>query len=427
MRSQRLAWIEGVRIFAAVMILLYHAQLLFTDYAFTPQPTGLGANLEQLLTASSALLPAASAAGLLQIVAWGMRWLGILLSLPVWFGYQFVDVFVLVSGFSLVLSLKGKPIQTGPFLKRRLLRLLWPFWTVAWLSYPMLWLLGRWTNTYRPDPWHSFAGLTFPLASDYRGSLLLSTSGPWWFVPLILSFTLLFPLLWRLLQRWGAKNLLLISLGLTLVYRTLATYALGGHPTYAIVDTPAAEQPFQFFLAKLSTFVVGMVVAQAYLRQRGPLFWSQHRALQVGGLLYTLGMVSQFYQPGWVVADLLVPLGLTLLCMVGTRALAQFPPLATAMVWLGSYSYSYFLIHNLVVDRTLNLVVRGDGQLYGLTLPLMVGGTLCLAVFADQLRPLIEQGITRLLQAVDQRLTASRSQRQANRNDLNPQEFDRAV
>ena len=42
--GKRLAWLEGIRIFAAVILLIYHAQLLFTTYAYTPQPTGIVEN-----------------------------------------------------------------------------------------------------------------------------------------------------------------------------------------------------------------------------------------------------------------------------------------------------------------------------------------------------------------------------------------------
>lgn len=397
-KAPRLAWLEGMRILAAVLILLYHAQLLFTDYAFTPQPTGLWDNWQRLISASH-----------LNESSNFLGWSGLLhgLALPVWFGYQFVDVFVLISGFSLVLSLRNQPLETGRFIKTRLLRLLWPFWTVAWLSYPVLWLVGSMTGTYKPNAWHSFAGTTFPLFFDYRGGVLLSTSGPWWFVPLIISFTLTFPFLWRLLQRWGATNLLLISILVTVGYRALATYALGGHPTYVILETPALEKPFQVFLAKLSTFVVGMVVGQAFSRGKGPIFWSQRRSLLIGLVFYTMGWICQFYTIGWVVADLLLPLGLTLLCMVAMRSLACRKRIQSWMTKLGSHSYSYFLIHNLVIDLTLRLVVEGDRSLYYWLLPVMVVGTLLLAMLADYSRPVIQSFVTKALQRIDQFLTQS--------------------
>jgi peptidoglycan/LPS O-acetylase OafA/YrhL len=390
-RSPRLAWLEGIRITAAVLLLLYHAQLLFTGYAYTPQPTGLADNLRQLVSP----VEGAADPGLL------LRLLGI----PAWFGFQFVDVFVLISGFSLVLSLKGEPLAVGNFLKRRVLRILWPFWTVAWLSYPILWAIGVATHSYIPSLWHTFAGATFPLLFDYSGELLLATSGPWWFVPLILSFALIFPFLWHLLQRWGAANLVLISTLLTVAYRALAVYKFDGHPTYVILDTPTDWHPFLIFLAKLSTFVLGMVVAQLYVQGKGPVFWKPQRALLLGVPIYALGFVCQFYRAGWVFVDLLLPVGLTLCCMVFFRAIAQPRPIAALLVWLGAHSYSYFLIHNFVVDRTIRLDVRDDLSLYYWRLPLMVLGTLILAVLADYASPLLQRLVAALLRDLDYVLT----------------------
>jgi peptidoglycan/LPS O-acetylase OafA/YrhL len=388
--SSRLVWLEGIRIFAAVMILLYHAQLLITDYAFTPQPTGLADNLHHLALAGDRL-------GQLPIMS--------LFSIPAWFGFQFVDVFILISGFALTLSLRDRSLEPLQFFKRRFLRILLPFWTVAWLAYPILWAIGSATHSYIPDPWHIFAGSTFPLLFQFDGELLLPTSGPWWFVPLILSFTLVSPLLWKLLHRWGARNLLIVSILLTLSYRALATYPFGGHPTYVILDTPTGWLPFVPFIAKLSTFVLGMVVGHAYCLGRGPVFWSASRSLLWGGAIYAVGFVCQFYRLGWVVADLLLPVGLGLCCMVLFRALSMFRWASPTMVWLGLHSYSYFLVHNFVVDRTINLVVDHKLSLYYLLLPVMVVGTLILAVLADSTTPLIKRFIAAVAQDVDYVLT----------------------
>lgn len=385
-KMPRLAWLEGIRIVAAAVLLLYHSQLLFTDYAYTPQAQGLLENLAQMGAAGGRL---------------GAAWL----AGPIWFGYQFVDVFVLISGFSLVLSLKGQPLQTGDFLKQRILRILLPFWTVAALAYPMLWAIGKATRTYSPDAWHSFAGLTFPLLFEYGGKALLATNGPWWFVPLILSFAAIFPVLWRLLHRWGGRNLLLVTLLLTWGYRALAVYLLGGHPTYVVAPSPADWQPFLPFMAKLNTFVIGMWTAQAYLQGRGPLVWSVRRALGVGLATYGVGFVAQFYTFGWIVSDGLVAMGLTLCCMVGFRALAQGTAASAWMTTLGRHSYSYFLIHNFVADRTLKLVVQGRLDWYYGALPLMLIGTLALAILADRATPLLQQGLVTSWRWLDRRFT----------------------
>ena len=390
-RSQRLAWLEGIRILAAVLLLLYHAQLLFTEYAYTPQPTGLADNLQRLVAPIQGTTD--------------LSWIVRLLEVPAWFGFQFVDVFVLISGFSLVLSLKGQPLDVGRFLKRRILRILWPFWTVAWLSYPVLWAIGTATQSYVPSLWHMFAGASFPVLFDYGGDLLLSTSGPWWFVPLILTLAAVFPFLWHLQQRWGAVNLLLVTTALTLIYRFLAVYKFGGHPTYVILGTAADWHPFLSFLSKLSTFVVGMVVGQLYGQGKGPVFWNAQRALSVGLPVYALGFVCQFYRAGWVVADLLLPIGLMLCLMTLFRVLSRQRLIGSLMVVLGAHSYSYFLIHNFVVDRTIKLVVQGDETLYQVLLPVMIVGTLVLAVLVDHASPLIQRFVMAVIRDFDYVLT----------------------
>ncbi|MGB3293632.1 MAG: acyltransferase [Phormidesmis sp.] len=386
--KRQLSWLEGIRVLAAVGILLYHAQLLFADYAYTPQPSGLKNNLAAVIAASHDV---------------GQNGLGLAFSLPVWFGFQAVDVFILMAGFVLVLSLRKKAYQlsAGKFIWHRLLRILWPFWTVAWLAYPILWLIGVSTSSYRPGPWDVFAGATFPLLFDFEGKTLLNTSGPWWFIPLIISFTLISPTLWFLLRRWGARNLLLVSLLLTVLYRYGAVYHFGGHLTYAIVDTPNNWLPFVSFVAKLSTFVVGMVAAEAYCDHRGPLFWRSQQLMTVGLLAYVTGFIAQFYRVGWVVCDLLLPLGLVMCLAVILRSLSQSPVLAAMMQRLGAHSYSYFLIHGFVIDRTINLWVGESLFRYWVSLPLMVVGTLALAIVADAVRPFLQRALLHLWRDID--------------------------
>jgi peptidoglycan/LPS O-acetylase OafA/YrhL len=386
--TRRLAWLEGIRFFAAVVLLVYHAQLLLTNYAYTPKPTGLVANGALLWAASGELT-----------TDFGSR----AVTAGMWFGYQFVDVFVLVSGFSLVLSLK-KPLSAGRFVVQRCLRILLPFWTVAAIAYPVLAAIGWWTHSYIPDAWHVFAGLTFPLLFDYGGRLLLSTSGPWWFVPLILSFTLAFPALWWLLQRWGARNLLWVSCLITFGYRALGVWVFDGHPTYMIVAATASWFPFLSMLAKLSTFVLGMTVAQQFKVGMGVIFWSDFKVLAVAIPAYSCGFVGQFYRVGWVVNDFLIAIGLSLICMVVFRALCRFNWVSHSCSWLGSHSYSYFLVHNFVIDRTIRLWVHQDLSLYRQSLAFMIIGTLELALIVDWATPRVRSGTIAIFKFADRKL-----------------------
>lgn len=392
-RSQRLAWIDGICILSVVMLLLYHAQLRFTGYAYTPQPTGLADNLQQILAATYRLPE----------VGLFMQWLGV----ASWFGYQFVDVLVLVSGFGLALWLNNKPLLIGRFLSHWLGQVLWPFWTIAWLAYPILWAIAVATKTYFPPPWYVFAGVSFPLVYDYNSELLMSSNANWVLMSLILSFVAAFPFLWRLRQRWGPMNLWIVSLLLTIAYRTLAIYVLRGHPTYVLWDSQASSQPFALFLAKFSIFVLGIVVGHAYLQHQGPAYWRPQRSLLTGGLLYGIGFLCQFYAAGWIVSDLLLSAGLALCCMTLMQTLAKVDWLAGGMSAIGVHTYSSFLLYGLVVDRMLQLIVQGEPSRYVVSLPVMIGGTLILAMIADYANPAIRRVVMGLVRDVDYVLSTS--------------------
>jgi hypothetical protein len=381
----RLEWLEGIRFFGAVLLLLCHAQLVFTIYAYTPQPNGLVANIQQLLA------PVKTASD------WNLFFR--ILSLPIWFGFQFIDVFVLVSGFCLVLSQKGKPRDVGSFLSHRLQRLLFPFWTVVVLSFPVLCALRAATGFAIPSLWQMMTAIGFPLLPEYNGESLLEITSSWGMMPLILSFAVVSPLLMYLLRRWGAANLLLVSGLITLGYRILTVYQFDGHPAYALAVGPG-WYPFVSFLAKLSTFVVGMVAGQAYCRGRGPVFWKPHRALLIGTGIYMAGFTCQFYRWGWVLADLLLPIGLGLLCMVVFRALSR-GWLASLMLGLGTYSYAFFLISSLVVDYTNQLLVQNNGVRFILLVPAMILGTLVLAILAEYVRSTFQRVLTGIFHDLD--------------------------
>jgi len=370
--AQRVPWLEILQALAVLWLSLYQAHLLFTGYVHRFTPVSLWPNLQDLLDS-----------GELSERGWGWQVVGVVSR----FGYQGLGVFVLLYALSLVLSLQGRPLRPGKFLSWAVGRLLLPYWIVALLAYPTLWAIAQATDSYAPDAWHSFAGLTFPLLFDYSGRLLERTNPTWWFVPLLLQLTLLFPLLWHLLQRWGVKNLVLVSTLLTLLYRSLAVGAGGAHPPYVLVDTGGGWQPFASALAHLSTFVIGMGAAAAYQSGRGVVFWRGSQGLGIGLGLYGLGFLAQFYRWGWVVADLLLPLGLGLVGMVGFRRLTEPSWLQAWLTWLGKHSYTYYLLHYFVIDRTIKLVIRNDVKLYTLLLPVMVLGTFVLAMLVEAMVP----------------------------------------
>jgi hypothetical protein len=121
----------------------------------------------------------------------------------------------------------------------------------------------------------------------------------------------------------------------------------------------------------------------------------------MGLLVYAVGFVAQFYRRGWVVCDLLLPIGFVMVAAMVLRSLSNVPALSAAMGQLGVHSYSYFLIHGFVIDRTINLWVQDSVWRYWVALPLMVVGTLVLAMIADATRPFIQRSAVQLWRDID--------------------------
>jgi len=136
------------------------------------------------------------------------------------------------------------------------------------------------------------------------------------------------------------------------------------------------------------------------------------RILKLGVICYGLGFYCQFSRWGWIVADLLLPLGLTACSLVLLGWLEQFTRLRQSMIRLGAHSYSYFLIHNFVVDRTIHLLVGSNLPLYLGMLPIMVVEALLFSILADYTTPLIQQVVSSGWRYLDFKLVGSRQPQQ---------------
>lgn len=87
--------------------------------------------------------------------------------------------------------------------------------------------------------------------------------------------------------------------------------------------------------------------------------------------------------------------------MVLLRGLGQSTGLRQIMIGLGAHSYSYFLTHNFVVDRGVNLVIGSNLTIYRLMLPIMAIGSLIFSILADYTTPLIQRIVLAMLRNVD--------------------------
>lgn len=127
-------------------------------------------------------------------------------------GHFGVQVFIIISAYGLTLSHYNAKQYYGRFVVSRMKKIYPAFLLaiLAWLCLRVLWLLLQ-------DDF-SVARLELPaialkllLLSSFIPGYELEPVGPWWFIPFIFQFYLLFPLLSSLHQRYGNLALLAIS------------------------------------------------------------------------------------------------------------------------------------------------------------------------------------------------------------------------
>lgn len=127
-----------------------------------------------------------------------------------YFGHYGVQIFIFLSAYGLTRSFaRGVPPYPA-FLRRRLSKI-YP----AFLISAVLWILWDGIRTGSPAGllmrygWDLLLKVT--LVSNFIPGKALLPVGPWWFLPFIVQFYLVYPLLWRMTERWGAPALAILS------------------------------------------------------------------------------------------------------------------------------------------------------------------------------------------------------------------------
>jgi peptidoglycan/LPS O-acetylase OafA/YrhL len=308
-----------------------------------------------------------------------------------WFGWQGVHVFVVLSGFLLSYSCLRRPTTPhwGRWLRSRARRLLPSFWLIAVCGAVLVGLTAEPSTPPLAQP-NAFSWLSDSWLGTLLADLLLlrnfsfstmmaAPNSALWFIPFILSFYLVFPLLYRFFPANSSRSHWLaclgICVGLEFLYRTLAIYGLDGVPVAFghgfLPGIPSTVQPldrlpesfgfqkwapFGLFPARLGAFALGMAAAFAFLRSPAHFhaILLRRSTAWLGVLIWLLGnglVYSGLW--GWIFADFVIALGLVLwlfpLCAwLASRHDAFSLMLVSALGFLGLYSYQIFLVHLLV-------------------------------------------------------------------------------
>ena len=181
-----------------------------------------------------------------------------------------VNVFLIISGFGLTASWWKKYGSSGieqiprrEFWKKRVFRILPPFWTAVAIATLLYFINPTWVP-FGQDIWQQgtraplFALLaTFTTLRNFITDYYYFLNGAWWYVGLSLQLYLIFPWLIRLGCRWGWLKLLLSSLLFSLSYRAVFLLSLP--------ESSGTLIPLAFFPSRLFEFTFGIYLAVMFL------------------------------------------------------------------------------------------------------------------------------------------------------------------
>ncbi len=271
-----------------------------------------------------------------------LRWRGLVLDpasapsaafywfIPLGFGWMGVPLFFVISGFCIHASaLKRNELRVGNFLWRRFWRIYPPYLAALFLA---IWL--NHTTISSPDGraqlWSHLL-----LIHNWRPEWIFALNGVFWSLAVEAQLYLLYPLLWKLRQRWGIAGALQITLAISVATRLVCAcfFTDWRKDLSGVVWTSPAILWFDWSL--------GAFLAERFLAGRRAFppqaIW-RWTALAVVGLsaftkatnIFTFSLASVFFA---LVCD-------SYLHRTRTNSLLE-----RCLVPVGLCSYSFYLIH----------------------------------------------------------------------------------
>jgi peptidoglycan/LPS O-acetylase OafA/YrhL len=242
-----------------------------------------------------------------------------------------VDIFLILSGYGLTLSLREESFLS--FMRRRLMRIAPSYWLAILLIVP----LNRWILN---DPFNLEDVVTHLLFihTFFKGDFS-SLNIAWWFLGLIVPLYALFYFLKPLIKSNKSGLILLISVSITIA-------------SYVIIpsETPGY---FSHYLLRIPSFFIGILAGMRSndvnaFTEKNNQFW-----LGISNLLYFFFFITADHAFIYVpVFGVILTLGF--LCLFETVNLFK-----KAFIWLGVYSYEIYLLHlNFIQEYNLHFLSK---------------------------------------------------------------------
>jgi peptidoglycan/LPS O-acetylase OafA/YrhL len=159
-----------------------------------------------------------------------------------------------------------------------------------------------------------------------------------WYFGLLLQLYLVFPLLFRLLQRAGVGGFLVVAAAATFGcrYVLLCVWPVNGNYVQGA-----------FFLPRLWEFAFGMALGWLYRKDtaRADSRLFSLATLAAAGVVYLVGLECYGNLRAYTFADALTGTGLTIILAHVAKGTERIGALGRALATVGAYSYGLYLLH----------------------------------------------------------------------------------
>ncbi|MDR2963244.1 MAG: acyltransferase family protein [Bacteroidales bacterium] len=250
-----------------------------------------------------------------------------------YFGHYGVQIFIFISAVGLSYTMLRKPTPYFPYILHRL-KSLYYLLIVGIIVYCMTKLV-----VYGNTNWSIFAkhiGYKFLFIQTLLPHESFSLSGPWWFFGIIFQLYLLFPLLFRIIQKYAFKGFLGIC-----AFSYLCTFI-----QMYVWHTPAGVHWFLNSIAHLPEFAMGIFFV-FHADKKIPTI-----LLVVALILFVLGNFLQLFFPFTFLAITL------LLYVVIQKCIVLFnksPRIGVVFQRIGTLSMALFVVHGTFRNRFYEL------------------------------------------------------------------------
>lgn len=260
------------------------------------------------------------------------------------YGHAAVDIFIVVSGFCLMLPLMntGKlgKMNVLSFLKRRVKRIIPTYYFAALLSMFLIYTLignktgSHWDISIPINKWDIFTH--FFLIQDLFYDTNFKVNHVFWSIAVEWKIYFVFPVIVILITRIG----LLVTFALVTSCVVIVYYFLLSS-TY-LNSSPWGINPHYYIL-----FLMGMISAYIVRNDELKTLLTKFPIHIVAGLFLIFWYFLEFYHK-WMLADLSIGFScLLFLVCLSTERLINFRKILSIrpIVFIGSFAYSLYLVH----------------------------------------------------------------------------------